>query len=184
MRDGAVAARSEVGYHHFVELIAQTEKARSRIAEARSAAELRAALSFLADVAQDGASLCSVLRGELELLGRPPALATKIDQADAIAALLIDGLNTLARDVREQAQDATAASELRVGARNLVWFAHQVPWLTDELVCLREGAREYHDRAFATMYGNAERNAAEAALDAKGEGSAVSFDVDQLALRG
>jgi len=180
----AAARSAEVGYHCFVELIAQTERARSRIAEARSAPELRAALSFLADVAQDGASLCSVLRGEIELLGRPPSLATKIDQADAIAALLIDGLNTLAREAREQAQDATAASELRVGARNLVWFAHQVSWVTDELVRLREGTRDYHDRSFAAIYGDAERNAAEAALDANGEGSAVSFDLDQLALRG
>jgi hypothetical protein len=167
-----------------VELLAQTEKARSRIAEAGSAVELCAALSFLADVARDGVSLCSVLRDEIALLGRPPALATKIDQANAIAALLIDGLNAIARDAREQAQDAIAASELRVGARNLVWFAQQVAWLTDELVRLREGARDYHDRAFATIYGDAERNAAAAALDAKGEGSAVSFDLDQLALRG
>ena len=92
-------------------------------------------------------------------------------------------MNALARDAREQAQDATAASELCVGARNLVWFAHQVSWLTDELVRLREGARDYHDRAFAMMYGNVERNAVKAALDAKGEGCAVSFDLDQLADR-
>lgn len=173
----------EVGYDRSVELIAQTEEARARIAAARSPLELRDALMYLADVARDGAALCAVLRGEVELLGRPSPLATRIDQADAIAGLLIDGLNALARDAREQAQDATAASELRVGARNLVWFAQQVSWLTDELVRLREGARDYHDRVFATVYGDAKRNAAEAALDAEGEGSAVSFDLDQLAHR-
>lgn len=174
----------EVGYDPSVQLIAQTEEARARITAARSPLELRDALMFLADVARDGGALCTVLRGELELLGRPPVLATRIDQADAIAGLLIDGLNALARDAREQAQDATAASELRVGARNLVWFAQQVSWLTDELVRLREGAREYHDRVFATVYGERSANAAEAALDAEGEGSAVSFDLDQLAHRG
>ena len=174
----------EVGYDRPVELIAQTEAARTRIADARSPVELRDALMFLADVARDGGALCAVLRGEIELLGRPPALATKIDQADAIAVLLIDGLSSLARDACEQAQDASVASELRVGARNLVWFTQQVAWLTEELVRLREAARDYHDRAFATIYGDAKRNAAEAALDADGEGSAVSFDLDQLAPRG
>lgn len=174
----------EVGYDRLVELIAQTEQARARIAAARSPLELRDALMFLADVAGDGGALCAVLRGEIELLGRPPALATRIDQADAIAGLLIDGLNALARDAREQAQDATAVSELRVGARNLVWFAQQVSWLGDELVRLRESAHDYHDGVFATVYGDAKRNAAEAALDAEGEGSAVSFDLDQLAHRG
>lgn len=57
-------------------------------------------------------------------------------------------------------------------------------WLTDELVRLREATREYQDRVFATVYGDVKRNAAEAALDAEGEGRAVSFDLDQLAHRG
>jgi hypothetical protein len=174
----------EVGYHGHVELIAQTEQARARIAAARSSLELRDALLFLAAVARDGGALCAALRGEIELLGRPPALASRIDRADATAELLVDGLRTLAREAGEQAQDASTAPELRVGARNLVWFAQQVSWLADEIARLRGGARDHHDRAFATMYGDAERNAVEAAGDAAGEGSAVLFDLDQLVTRG
>jgi hypothetical protein len=45
---------------------------------------------------------------------------------------------------------------------------------------LREGASDYHDRTFAAIYSVEERYAVEAALDAKGEGSVVSFDLDQL----
>ena len=93
----------------------------------------------------------------------------------------MDGLSALARDALEQAQDATTAAELRVGARNLSWFADRVAWLVDEISRLRTAARDYHDRAFASMWGNPEQNAAEAAIDAKGEGSAISFDLEQLA---
>jgi hypothetical protein len=164
-----------------VQLIAQTEEAKARIAAARSSTELRGALLFLADVARDGSSLCARLHDELEQLGRPPPLATQIDQTDAITGLLIDGLTALSRDAMEQAQDATTAGELRVGARNLVWFANRVAWLVDELSRLRSAARAYHDRAFASVWGDSERNAAEAAIDAAGEGSAVSFDLDRLA---
>lgn len=42
---------------------------------------------YLADVARNGGALCAVLRGEIELLGRPPPFATRIDQADPIAGL-------------------------------------------------------------------------------------------------
>jgi hypothetical protein len=164
-----------------VQLIAQTEEARARIAAARSTVELRGALLFLAEVASDGASLCARLRDELEPLGRPPPLTTQIDRADATVSLLMDGLSALARDALEQAQDATTVAELRVGARNLSWFADRVARLVDELPRLRTAARDYHDRAFARMWGNPEQNATDAAIDAKGEGSAVSFDLDQLA---
>jgi hypothetical protein len=164
-----------------VQLIAQTEEAKARIAAARSSAELRGALLFLAEVAREGSTLCAQLHDELEQLGRPPPLATRIDQADAIAGLLIDGLSALSRDAMEQAQDATTAAELRVGARNLVWFANRVAWLVDELSQLSSAARAYHDHTFASMWGDGERNAAEAAIDAAGEGSAVSFDLDRLA---
>lgn len=109
-----------------VQLIAQTAEAKARIAAARSAAELRGALRFLAEVARDGASLCVRLRDELEPLGRPPPLASQIDRADATVSLLMGGLSALARDALEQAQDATTAAELRVGARNLSWFADRV----------------------------------------------------------
>jgi hypothetical protein len=169
------------GYALQVQLITQTEEAKARIAAARSSAELRGALTFLADVARDGSDLCARMRDELEQLGRPPPLATRIDQADAIAGLLVDGLSALSRDAVDQAQDATTTGELRVGARNLVWFANRVAWLVDELSRLRSVARDYHDRAFASMWGDADRNAAEAAIDAAGEGSAVSFDLDRLA---
>ena len=138
----------------------------------------------VADVAHEGAAMCAALRDEIERLGHPPTLASRIERTDAVAGLLLDGLTGLARDAREQVQEATAVAEVRVGAWNLVWFAHQLSRLTNDVARLRDAARDYHDRAFATMYGDADRNAVEAALDADGEGSAIAFDLDQLAHRG
>ena len=132
-----VPTKPSSGYTVVVQFSHRLHNVQHQLVTSTDAATLRVGLDALASLAGDARSHALRFASELESLGRPAVIASRIDRALAAAALTADGLAALAADTQAAIEHPTASLTFISGTRSLEWLVTQVEQLQRELDELR-----------------------------------------------